>query len=344
MPLNADARLGQELIESEIMSIQVSIIICTCNRAEHLRQTLESLSSVNVPNSLPTELIIVDNGSTDATPDLIKTYSLPNMAIRYFYEGRRGQANARNTGVLMSQGQIIIFTDDDLRFQTNWLENLCRPVLLDQADAVMGSISLPPHLEKPWMEIAHKNMLASTTGVEARSEFTLIGANMAFSKAILARVPYFDVELGPGALGFMDDSFFSMQLRDAGYRLALALDAEVIHHFDESRLLRASFHSRALNQGRSEAYVAYHWKHHTPTQLHTHLMRQWLRLYYYRFSRRGQHPWPDGMPEWESGILWEIGFDQQMLIERRRARNYEKQGLLKKSGLLWQPQGDPVHL
>ena len=51
-------------------------------------------------------------------------------------------------------------------------------------------------------------------------DFDLTGANMAFARRVLDKVPGFDRELGPGGLGFCDDTLFSLQLRTAGFRLA----------------------------------------------------------------------------------------------------------------------------
>ena len=70
-------------------------------------------------------------------------------------------------------------------------------------------------------------------------------------------------ELGPGALGFWEDSLFSLQLKRAGYRFAFAADAIVEHHFDADRLSRSSFLDRAAKEGRSRAYIAHHWEHRT---------------------------------------------------------------------------------
>ena len=312
------------------MSKQVSIIICTANRAEYLRQTLESLAGVTVPAELPTEVIVVDNGSTDGTAALVQGYSLPNMSVRYLYEPRRGQCYARNAGLAASTAEIIVFTDDDLRFAEDWLPNLCQPLLSGKAGAVLGRITLAPHLLRPWMGTDFKLKMASTEHVEADHEFWLVGANMAFLRSVLKKVPQFDVELGPGALGFMDDSLFSRQLRAAGVKHIFAADASVVHHFAPDRLTRASLEMRAVRQGQSEAYVAHHWDHRSPKHIRRHLPRQWLQVLNQRLRARARHPWADGMALREMDRLEQLAFSRQMLIERRRPRHYDKNGLVKR--------------
>ena len=59
--------------------VTVSIIICTCSRAEDLRQTLASLSTVCVPEEFDAEVIVVDNASADNTAQVVQACRLPNM-------------------------------------------------------------------------------------------------------------------------------------------------------------------------------------------------------------------------------------------------------------------------
>ncbi len=63
------------------MTPRVSIIITTRNQAEHLRQTLESLGKVGVPQELPAELVVVENASTDYTVEVIKGTQLPQLPL-----------------------------------------------------------------------------------------------------------------------------------------------------------------------------------------------------------------------------------------------------------------------
>src|SRR5581483_12381122 len=99
----------------------VSIIICTRNRAQHLKATLESLNRVRVPSDLSAEVIVVDNGSSDETGAIVKDTKLRDFALRYSVEPRPGQSNARNRGLGIARGRAILFTDDDVRPPGEWL-------------------------------------------------------------------------------------------------------------------------------------------------------------------------------------------------------------------------------
>ena len=69
--------------------------------------------------------------------------------------------------------------------------------------------------------------MASTELLSAEAPEYLVGANMALSREVFAKVPGFDPELGPGALGFYDDTLLGWQLQEAGYTIGSAFDVVV---------------------------------------------------------------------------------------------------------------------
>ena len=162
------------------MYTPISIIICTRNRAESLKGTLDSLNSTYIPYKYKAELIVVDNGSTDGTANVVRAANLKNFIVNYLNEGRKGQSNARNTGIAHSSGQIIIFIDDDVHVSSNWLEQICTPIMLGKADAVAGGVSIAPTLRRNWMTPIHEKWLASTEYIDCANPREMIGANMGF--------------------------------------------------------------------------------------------------------------------------------------------------------------------
>ncbi len=307
----------------------VSIIICTCNRAAHLRQTLAALAGLCVPEALPTELIVVDNASTDDTAQVVQQCRLPNMPVRYIQEPKRGQCFARNTGIATAKGEIILFTDDDVRPPQNWIAGMCGPILQGEADAVAGGVKIAPHLEREWMKHEHRCWLACTDWIETPVAQSMVGANMAFSKAVLTKVSGFDTELGPGALGFYDETLFAWQLKEAGFRIAAALDLAVDHHFEVSRLQRRNFQATAEKYGRSSAYVAYHWEHRDVTRSMLKFLKRRLRLLFWRTQNRQKRLAPDGMDWWEFELIKEANFFRHYARLQGQPRNYAKRGLEK---------------
>lgn len=338
----------------------ISIIICTRDRADALRQTLAAFAALDIPRGVDCELVVVDNGSSDDTALVVQECRLPCMAVRYAFEGQAGQSRARNLGLALAAGETIVFTDDDVRPPPDWLARLCAPLWAGEADAVGGGVHLAAGAKQAWMEPVHRLMLASTEDLPLGTALpSMLGANMAFARRVLARVPGFDPELGPGRLGFCDDSLFCLQLREAGFRIATALDVVVEHHPDPARITPQSFMVRVIKEGQSQAYVSYHWEHDTcthdegtfpePTIRHVRLtlLRRLLALAGLRLTRGRARRQSQTAPDWELRKLRQIAFYRQYLVEQRRPRAYDRRGLVKKPPLVngtatGQAQADPA--
>src|SRR6185295_20067875 len=101
-------------------SLDVSVIICTRDRARQLSQVLASARALTVPPGLAWELIIVDNGSSDDTSEVVDRYG-QDLPIRLVREERAGLSIARNRGVAEARGRYICWTDDDVIIDRGWL-------------------------------------------------------------------------------------------------------------------------------------------------------------------------------------------------------------------------------
>jgi glycosyltransferase involved in cell wall biosynthesis len=308
----------------------VSIIICTRNRAESLKPTLESIGRAIVPPGWNVELLVVDNGSTDHTHAVINTARFSNVILRYAHEPKTGLCHARNTGLRETSGQIILFTDDDIRVPLYWIEGMCRPVVDGAADAVAGGVVFPPHiadaLARPPYS-SRRSWFASTEELDRETPKRLVGANMAFHRHVLDRVPGFDVELGPGALGFHDETLFSLQLLAAGYKLVSALDIMVEHHFDLSRLTRKGMIDLARKMGRSHAFVFHHWEHQKsqlafPRLVLSHLCRHWTQ---YSDRIKGNATRSASISALQ--VEQDLAFYREYLAQRRRPYKYPSRSL-----------------
>src|SRR4051812_41536809 len=134
---NAGRMLGS--IRAWGLKMDVSIVICTTDRAADLLETLESLATVRRPGS--TELLVVDNRSTDSTRQLVESteQDFP-YPLRYLYENEAGKYAALNTGIRAASGRIIAATDDDARFEPDWLEKAVDGLARYQCDFVGGRV------------------------------------------------------------------------------------------------------------------------------------------------------------------------------------------------------------
>ena len=100
----------------------VSVLICTYNRAELLAQTLEALARATAPDACAVEIVVVDNNSTDDTAAIVRrAAALGPRPVQYVHERQQGKSFALNAGLLVSQGDIIALTDDDVLPSADWL-------------------------------------------------------------------------------------------------------------------------------------------------------------------------------------------------------------------------------
>ena len=98
--------------------IEFSVIVPTYNRKKLLEKCISSLLCQTIDRS-SYEVIIVDDGGTDDTEEMIKKKF--KDSVKYFRQANSGPAKARNVGIDNSVGSIIAFTDDDCAVDKNWL-------------------------------------------------------------------------------------------------------------------------------------------------------------------------------------------------------------------------------
>ena len=228
----------------------VSIIICTRNRCEHLRNLLAQIADLGPPTNWDVEVLIVDNGSADATQAVAAAALIPGVTVRQVLEPRAGKGYAYNTGAAAARGKVLLLTDDDTRPQGGWIEGMCGPILRGEADAVQGGVRIAPHLERPWLRGVLRIWVAAVED-SAEAPEGLVGANMAFSREAWLAAGPFDVRLGPGAAGFFDDTVFGWRLQERGFRLLYRPEVIVEHHFDPDRLSLRAFMNSAKRMAAS---------------------------------------------------------------------------------------------
>jgi glucosyl-dolichyl phosphate glucuronosyltransferase len=105
--------------------VDVSVVISTYNRADVLGGALQSLMEQDA-SRVRFEVVVVDNNSTDHTPEVVSTFRGRSPHVSYVFEPRQGVSYGRNAGILGSGGQIIAFTDDDLRVTRRWIATIWR--------------------------------------------------------------------------------------------------------------------------------------------------------------------------------------------------------------------------
>lgn len=243
--------------------MDVSIIVCTRDRAPSLQGTLQSITATAVPHGCLVECVVVDNGSTDATRDVVHSFASAAIPVRYFHEPTSGKSHALNRALREAKGWVLVWTDDDVRVPSDWLDGMAVPILEGRADAVAGAIAIPEELLRRIAGTPLETRLgwvACTEGAELSNPKLMIGANMSISRAVADAIPAYDTRLGPGpdSLGFGEEIVYSMQAVAAGFRLVGAPACAVMHHFDVTRIDQPALERLAARMGASWAYVCWH--------------------------------------------------------------------------------------
>jgi len=123
----------------------VSICICTYNRERLLRQTLSRLERLVIPDGIRLEVVIVDNNSSDGTARVIQQASndLPVSTVK---ELKPGIASARNAAVALAQGELLLWIDDDVLVEPDWVERYVCAARTHPEIAFFGG-PVRPHFE-----------------------------------------------------------------------------------------------------------------------------------------------------------------------------------------------------
>jgi len=198
---------------------KVSVVVASYNGAKTLKTCLESLVRLNYPYY---EVILIDDGSTDITPEIASFYK----TVRYFHQLNQGLSVARNSGVFAAEGEIVAFTDSDCRADEDWLYYLVGDLLKSKFTGIGGHNFLPP--EDSLIAAA---VLASPGGpahvmLTDRLAEHIPGCNMAFYKWALMEIGCFD----PLYRKAGDDVDICWRLQQRGYKIGFSPAGFVWHY------------------------------------------------------------------------------------------------------------------
>jgi glycosyltransferase involved in cell wall biosynthesis len=241
-------------------------VVPSFNRAESLSGTIESLLAQDP--SLPYEIIVVDNNSSDATRSVVETFGEKARGrLRYVFEGDQGLSVARNAGIAAAKGEIVAFVDDDAVASPNWLENLAATYRTHpDAWCVGGKIVLNPSVTLPsWFGPASKLLLGFLSHLDLGDDTIRLeypcevwGANFSVRREALSRVGFFDAGLGwSGKDRHLagDESELCLRIHRAGGAIYYCGQAKVTHVIEPARLRKPYFRRRAYWQGRTRAIL-----------------------------------------------------------------------------------------
>ena len=234
----------------------ITVAICTWNRVDFLKR---AVASVLPQMTGETELLIVDNASTDGTAEAVARLAAANPRLTVYRENEIGASAARNTAFKKANGQYVLFLDDDATAEPGWLAAYQRFLSAPPSDriAVVGGEVIPQYETPPprWIDPKRKQDLGHMAKPFPYRQASLPEGNSAYRRSVAMEVGMFDTRLGPkGEIrGYREGSDINLRLQDAGYEIWWLPGAAIRHTTHADRLnLRFVMHS-AFNEGQSVA-------------------------------------------------------------------------------------------
>lgn len=226
---------------------RVSVVICSYNGARTLRDTLNALKQLDYPDH---EIVVVNDGSTDATPEIVIEYGVQLISTE-----NRGLSSARNTGWQAATGEIIAYIDDDAYPDPHWLKYLAYTFITTSHVAVGGPNIAPAGDGVIADCVANSpggpvHVLLSDTVAEH-----IPGCNMAFRRSALSEIGGFDPRFRTAG----DDVDICWRLMEGGATIGFHAGAMDWHH---RRNCMKTYWRQQKGYGKAEALLEEKWPEH----------------------------------------------------------------------------------
>lgn len=239
------------------LPLAISVLLSTRDRASLLEATLDSLSR-QVVCDIPWEVIVVDNGSSDGTPDVLRRAAehLPLVALS---EEIPGKNRALNRAIDVARGRLLVFTDDDIVPSERWLLELWEASRRWPEDAIFaGPVdpifppSTPDWLTAPSFRFGGPAFAKFRLEIgEGPCRETPIGPNLAMRASVFREFRYCE-NVGPAGRDYAMGSEAELlwRLRATGYRFIYVPVASVGHVIRSEQTLPRWLYGRAFRYGR----------------------------------------------------------------------------------------------
>ena len=259
----------------------ISVIIPTYNRDQILAAALASVRQQTFPAD-QFEVIVVDNGSTDGTRELVEQLNQDGgKPIRYVYEARTGYHRACHAGARAAQGEILAYTDDDAVVTSGWLAALASAYEHSKVGAAGGPIRVRWRTPPPaWVPLlgTFGHLDYGPDYMELSWPQTIYGGSFSIRKQVLFEVGGFnpgtsveDRLVGDGETGLC------RKLYSAGWKMAYVPHALIYHVQDGATITPSKMRHRYAQQARFRAYADYKAQRQSTVRLLRHTGRMLLQ-------------------------------------------------------------------
>lgn len=229
------------------MAVDCSVLICTWNNSRRLAQTLHTITRCAVPRGMRWELVLINNQCADDTDQVARAFER-QLPLVLLHEPVLGVSRARNTGLAAVNGQLVIFTDDDVTPDPRWLSAYWHAYQARPTGYFFGG-PIESEFEGPSLDSYLRRFAPySVKGLDygaverpLRPRHPLIAPNWACPVAMLRQVGGFDIRKGlnavPGQVRVGSETHVMRQLRKQGWRAWYVPDARVRHFVPSNKTM-----------------------------------------------------------------------------------------------------------
>lgn len=223
---------------------KISVVVCSYNGSKTIRKTLEELKQLDYPNF---EVIVINDGSTDATPEIAAKYN-----VRLVTQKNTGLSGARNTGASLANGEIVAYIDDDAYPDRDWLRFLAWTYLTTDYAAVGGPNVTPREDRLVSQAVAHAPGGAIHVLIGDTEAEHIPGCNMSFRKKTLEIIGGFDTRFRAAG----DDVDVCWKIAKKDMKIGFNPAAMVWHH---RRSSINAYWQQQYGYGKAEALLEQKW-------------------------------------------------------------------------------------
>lgn len=239
-----------------------SVIMCTYNRDKYIYNVLKSIAENKCPADRY-EIVLVNNNSTDRTEEECQRFTsdYPHIRFRYFVETNQGLSYARNRGIQESEGNLLVYVDDDALVNDVYLQTYLEFFEAHpEIDAAGGPILPEYETEEPdWMSTFTRQLITGKLYLgDKQREFPSHafpgGGNAAYRKSVFEKVGLFNVDLGrkgDSLVGAEEKDIFD-KMTTCGMRFFYLPTAILYHLIPPKKLTKEYFDRLTYSIGKSE--------------------------------------------------------------------------------------------
>ncbi len=243
--------------------MMLSVILCTYNRERYIYNVLQSIAAGGFGDY---EIVLVNNNSTDGTESECQRFAKdhPEVAMRYCVEKQQGLSYARNRGIMESQGEVLVYVDDDAVVNREYLQTYADFFNRNKEAVAAGGPITPRYdgCEEPsWMSHYTRQLVTGELNLGTREREFPKGAfpgggNAAYRKSVFNEVGLFNVELGRkgnSLIGAEEKDLFD-KMTSRGMKFYYLPNAILYHLIPPKKLTQDYFDRLTYGIGVSERY------------------------------------------------------------------------------------------